>query len=58
MRTERYRLLSRQDQEKSENSKVINVRVSLLAAQMSSETDFSTEENLIDISLSCPESMC
>ena len=35
-------------------SKIINVRVSLLAAQMNSETDFSIdpgiEENLIDIS--------
>ena len=32
-------------------SKIINVRVSLLAAQMNSKTDFSIEDNLIDISL-------
>ena len=31
-------------------SKIINVRVSLLAAQMNSETDFSIEKNSIDIS--------
>ena len=32
------------------SSKIINAEVSLLAAQMNSDTDFSIEANLIDIS--------
>ena len=43
----------REDQEKSEKtkrgSKIINLRVSLSAAQMNPDTDFSMNENLIDI---------
>ena len=41
------------DQEKSkktkQGSKMINLRVSLSAAQMNPDTDFSMNENLIDI---------
>ena len=42
-------------------SKIINVGVSLLTAQMNSDTDFSVEENLIDIPRNlffCCDSMC
>ena len=45
--------IEREDQEKSEKtkrgSKIINLRVSLSAAQMNPDTDFSMNENLIDI---------